>query len=141
MNWTWENGKKPNFGPNFGSFGPNLGLLFSWILLLLDIRHCCKLSLYAISRKTKDPNSRKWQKNLNLGLILAPWAQIQVAISFFFFFFFFFKNLALPVTRYHGELSSCIISEKTNDPIFWKFCHGWINGQIDGPSDWQTVIS
>ena len=25
MNQTWENGKKPNFGPNFGLFGSNLG--------------------------------------------------------------------------------------------------------------------
>ena len=25
MNQTWENGKKLNFGPNFGSLGPNLG--------------------------------------------------------------------------------------------------------------------
>ena len=32
----------------------------------------------------------------------------------------FFKNLALSVTRYHGQLSSCTISEKTNDPILRK---------------------
>ena len=25
MNQTWENNKKPNFGPDFGLFGPNLG--------------------------------------------------------------------------------------------------------------------
>ena len=24
MNQTWENGKKPSFGPNFGPIGPNL---------------------------------------------------------------------------------------------------------------------
>ena len=24
INQTWENGKKPNFGPNFGLFDPNL---------------------------------------------------------------------------------------------------------------------
>ena len=35
---------------------------FLWILPLLDIRHCSKLSLYAISRKTYDPNSCKWGK-------------------------------------------------------------------------------
>ena len=23
MNQSWENGKKPNFGPNFDLFGPN----------------------------------------------------------------------------------------------------------------------
>ena len=25
MNQTWENGKKLSFGPNFGTFSPNLG--------------------------------------------------------------------------------------------------------------------
>ena len=30
---------------------------------------------------------------------------------------FYFKNLALSVTRYHGQLSSCKISEKINDPV------------------------
>ena len=35
---------------------------FSWVLSLLDVRHCQKLSLYVISRKTYDPNSRKWWK-------------------------------------------------------------------------------
>ena len=24
INQSWENGKKTNFGPNFGPFGPNL---------------------------------------------------------------------------------------------------------------------
>ena len=28
MNQTWENGEKPNFESNFGSFGPNLGPKF-----------------------------------------------------------------------------------------------------------------
>ena len=37
---------------------------------------------------------------------------------------FFFKNLALSVTRYHGQLSSCTISENTNDPILRKFSDG-----------------
>ena len=73
MNQTGENGKKPNFGPNFGLFGPNLGPKFFFVCsnstTLLDVRHCRKLSSYAISRKTSDPNSRKWQKNLILDLI------------------------------------------------------------------------
>ena len=35
---------------------------FWWILPVLDVRHCCKVSLYAISRKTNEPSLRKWQK-------------------------------------------------------------------------------
>ena len=49
-------------------------------------------------------------KKLVLGPILAHLAQIQAAI-------FFFKNLTLPVTRHHGQLSSCKISAKAKDPI------------------------
>ena len=41
---------------------------FSWILPHLDIRNCCKLSLYKIFfKKTNEPNLRKWQKT-SLGL-------------------------------------------------------------------------
>ena len=36
--------------------------MLPWVISLLDVRHCCKLSLYAISRKTDNPNLRKWQK-------------------------------------------------------------------------------
>ena len=43
---------------------------FSWVLLLLDIRYCCKLSLYPILRKTYDPNSIKWKKTSFLKLYL-----------------------------------------------------------------------
>ena len=28
MNQTWENKEKPNFGPDFAPFGPNLALDF-----------------------------------------------------------------------------------------------------------------
>ena len=64
MNQTSENDKKPSFRPNFGPFGPNLGPqnFCSRILFLLDDRHCCKLSLYSISRKTNEPNLSKCQK-------------------------------------------------------------------------------
>ena len=59
--------KKTNFGPNFGLYDPNLPLppkiFFSWVLPLLDVIHCCKLSLYEISRKTNEPSLRKWQPN------------------------------------------------------------------------------
>ena len=44
---------------------------------------------------------------------------------------FFFKNLASLVTRYHGQLPSCIISEKTNHPILRKFRDGQTEGQRD----------
>ena len=36
------------------------------------------------------------------------------------------------VTRYHGQLSSCTISKKTNDPILRKLSDGRTDGRIDG---------
>ena len=62
MNLFLENGKKPSFSPDFGAFLPKFGpqKFFLWVLPLLDVIHCCKLSLYAISRIT--PNLRKRQK-------------------------------------------------------------------------------
>ena len=89
-------------------FGPPEFFFWGGILVLLDNRHYCKLSLYAISWKTKEPNLRKGQKNV-LGLILVHLVQIRAAN---FVLFCFFKNLAPPVTRYHAQLSSGTISEK-----------------------------
>ena len=34
--------------------------------------------------------------------------------------YFFFQNQALSVTRYYGQLSSCKLSEKTNDSILFE---------------------
>ena len=60
INWTWENAKKPNFGLDFDPFWPKFGPknVFLWVLPLPDVIHCCKLSMYAISRKT---NNQKWE--------------------------------------------------------------------------------
>ena len=44
---------------------------------------------------------------------------------------FFFEILFLTDTRYHGQLSSCIISEKTNDPILRKLSDGRKDRQTD----------
>ena len=60
-----------------------------------------------------------------LGPDLARWARIWAAN------FFFFKNLALSVTRYHGQLSSCTKSEKSNDPFLRKLSDGQTDGRTD----------
>ena len=91
--------KNPVSGPILVFFGLNfIPKNFLWVLPLLYIMQCCKLSLYAISRKINEPNWKKMAKNLVLGLILANLAQIRSAK-------FFIKNLAPSATRYHGELS------------------------------------
>ena len=55
-------------------FGPPK--IFSWVLPLLKIRHCSKLSSYAISSKVNELNLKNWQKKLILGPILAGVARI-----------------------------------------------------------------
>ena len=69
-------------------------------------------------------------KKTVLGPILAHWAQIRATN-------FFFKNLAPSVTRYHGQLSSCTTSEKTNFRIFTKLSDGQMDRrtQTDGQTD------
>ena len=107
--WFWL--LWPKFGPkNF----------FSWILSLLDVRHCCKLSAYVISGKTKEQYLRKWQRP-SFGSNFGPLGPNSGC-------HFFPKNLVLSATRCHGQLSSCTISEKTNDPILRKLS----DGQTDG---------
>ena len=100
---------------------------FSWILPLLEVWNYCKISLYAIPRKTNEPNLRKWQKNIVSCPILAQLAQIRVTI-------FFFKNLASSVTRYQGQLLPCLISEKT------KYPDRRSDGQTERRTDRQTRL-
>ena len=39
--------------------------------------------------------------------------------------------MASSVARYYGQLSSCTISQKTNDPILRKLSDGRTNGETD----------
>ena len=128
MNQTWENGKKTSFGSDFGPFGPKLGpkSYFSWILPLLHVRHSCKLSLYAISRKTNESKLRKFCP------IFEHLAQIWDTN---FFLFFFFKNW-LSVTRYCIMVSYHVkYQKKTNDPIFGKLSDGQTDRRTERQRD------
>ena len=49
-----------------------------------------------------------------------------------------FKNLVAPVTRYYGQLSSCAISGKINDPILRKLSDGQMDRQTDRQMERQT---
>ena len=130
---------------------------FSWIFLLLHNRHCCKLSLHAISRKINEPNLRKWQKTYFQDRFWLLWPKFGPRNFFYEFYLHYIlgtvssyhymqfqgklmnqtsvnskkpsfghnfgpfgpnlghQNLAPSVTTYHGQLSSCTLSEKTND--------------------------
>ena len=119
MNQTWEHGKEPNRGLNLA----RLTQIWAPIFFSCLVRHYNKLSFYAIPRKAYDPNSRKQKK-------ISFWARFRPAGSIFEPPTFSFKNLVSSVTRYYDEISSCTISDKTNDPILRKFS--------DLPTDRQT---
>ena len=129
MNQTWENDKKPSCQPNFDPFGQNLGSkkFFWWILPLVDVRHCCKLSLYAISRKTNEPNLKKSQKKLVSSPILTHLAQIRAA-SFLFFFskIWLCQSSDIMVSYHHVQYQ-----KKTNDPILSKLSDGRTDRRTD----------
>ena len=80
--------------------------------------------MYVILRKIKQPKLRKWQKKKFSGPILVHLTRIRTAN-------FFFKHPAPSVTRCHGQLSSCSISEKTNDSTLRKLSDGQMDGQAD----------
>ena len=51
MNQTFKNDKKPSFGPDFGPHS---------VPQIFFMGLHSKLLLYVISRKTNEPNLRKW---------------------------------------------------------------------------------
>ena len=52
-----ENGKNPNIWPDLGPLK-----FFSWALAPLVVRQYPKLTSYAVSGKTNEPNLKKWHK-------------------------------------------------------------------------------
>ena len=90
---------------------------------MLDI--VASYQLYAISRRTKEPNLRKWQKKTSFRSDSGPNPGCH--------FFFPPKNLGLSVTKYYGLLLSCTISEKTNGSVLSKLNEGRTDWRTDGP--------
>ena len=74
-------------------------------------------------------NDKKPQFGPNLGPLGPIWATKC-----------FFKILAFSVTRYHGQLSSFTILQKTSDPIFIKFSDGWTDRLMDRGTDRLTRV-
>ena len=121
----WENGKNPNFGPNlplpppprfvFVSFNSTSYTLFQAIILgkLMN-------QTWENGKKIFGPDFDPFSPNSGHQNI-------------------FFMNLASSVPKYHGQLSSCTISEKTTDPILRKVSDGRTNG--DGGEWFHRTLS
>ena len=120
---TNQTQKMAILGPIFPELGPLK--LFLCVLHLLDVKHYCKLSLYAISRKTKDSNSRKWPKTWFWGSALGPWAQIWAA-NFFLKKIWFSQSLDTMVSYHYVQCQ-----EKASDPILRKISDGWTDRLTD----------
>ena len=114
LNQTWENGKKTNFGPGFGSFWCKVGppIFFSWIVPLLDVIHCCKLSQHAISKLM----NQTW-KNGKKTIFRHDFVPFDPNLSPKPFFI----DLPLLEVRHYCKLSLYAISRKTNEPNLRKW--------------------
>ena len=104
---------------------------FFVVLPLLNASHCCKLLLHAISRKTNNPNSRKWQKTSFLVWFRSVGPKIQAAI--FFPKIWLRQSLAIKVSYHHVQNQ-----KKNNDLILKKLSEEWKDGQTDR---WTREIS
>ena len=84
MNQTWENGRKPSFGTDFGHCGPNLGPKKNFheffLYYILDI-----VASYHYMQFQGRIMNQTWEnaKNPVLGPILAHLVQIWVTNFFF----------------------------------------------------------
>ena len=99
---------------------------FSWVLPLLDIIHCCKLSLYAISRKTIEPNFRKWPKTSFAPNFGPFWPKFGLQNIF---------SWILPDLDVKNcfKLSLHVISRKTNEQHLRKSQKNLVLGPILAP--------
>ena len=119
INQTWKNGKKPSFYLILAplvKFGHQK--FSSWMLPLPDVRHCCKLSLYLISRKTNEPNLRKWQKTWAAKIFWKTWLCQPLDTMASYHHVQYQKTLMIQSWE-----NSCPISENTNDPILRKLSY------------------
>ena len=123
INQSWENGKKTNFGPNFGPFGPNLTAHPQLqkkkkknlrVLSLLVVRNCSELSVYAISRKTNELHFiRKFRKTWFWARFWPVWLRVRPP-NFLSWIF------PLPVAKNRSKISSNAIYKKANEPNLRK---------------------
>ena len=126
MKQTWQNGKSLILGLILTHFGPNLVTkVFSlWALPLLDVIYCCSLTLYAISRKTNEPDLRKWQKIKFLARFWPLWPKF--GLSFFFESSGSVSQLNVMVSYHYVQHQN-----KTSDPILRKLSDERTEGQTD----------
>ena len=101
------------------------------MLPLPDVRHCCKLSLYLISRKTNEPNLRKWQKTWAAKIFWKMWLC---------------QPLDTMASYHHVQYQKTLMIQSwenlvTNGQADWRTDRGTdgpTEGQVDAQRDRQT---
>ena len=87
MNHTCENGKEPNFWPNFGTCSPNLGpQIFSVGFTSTRCQKLLQAIIVCDLRKNNDPKSKNGEKP-HFGFDLPTFGPNSGRQIFFFFFF------------------------------------------------------
>ena len=114
MNQTWEKAKKLISGPISAPLDQIwCPQIFLWVSLLLDVRNCRKLSSQQISRKTYDPNSRKWWKTSLFWTWFRP-AGPKFRTSYFFFSKIWLRQSLNIMVSYHHRISGKLMMQ------YWK---------------------
>ena len=96
---------------------------------LLDVRHCSKLWLYAISRKTNDLNSRKWKKNSFWAWFRTVGSKFGPQIFFFFSKIYLLQSLDILVSYHHVQYQKKLIIQSSENLV------------TDGRTEGQTYES
>ena len=92
-------------------FCPNsIPKFFLWVLPLLDVIHCCKLSLHVISRKPNEPNLKP-----SFGPTFAPFYSNLGPRKFFMYILLLLDN------KHCCKLSFHAIWRKTKEPNLRKW--------------------
>ena len=111
MMLPWENDKILISDSICSPPSPSFPIFFSWVLPLQVVRQCFKLSSYAISKKTNEPNLKKVTKKPNFGPDFGPNLDSQI----------FLQDLPLLVVRQCSKVSFYAIFKKTNEPNLRKW--------------------
>ena len=127
---TSENGEKRNFGPNFSPFSsifsPQFFFHGSYFYQMLGI---------ATSYRSIQFEGKRMIQTQENGKKTLFWGSFWYVRLKFRLPKIFFKNLASSVSRYDGQLLSCTMPEKTNDPIFIELSYGRTYKQTDRQTD------
>ena len=120
---------KPNFGPNFGLFWPKFGRkkFFSWVLPLIYIRHCCKLS-FCMQFQEKLVN-QIWNngKKPSFRSDSGPFDP-NLAQQIFFFKKWLYQSLYTMVNYHHVQYQKNLMIQSSENLV--------TDGRSDGLTDW-----